>query len=53
MPAAACQDPADWAAGVSEAGKKRSGEVATRNAEPQAVWHRGEMPKQTDFSVVA
>ncbi|CAE7705195.1 unnamed protein product [Symbiodinium sp. CCMP2456] len=27
------KDPADWAAGVSE-----------------AVWHRGEMPKQTDFS---
>eukprot|EP00439_Symbiodinium_sp_Y106_P019906 s4315_g2.t1 len=33
MSAAVCEDPANWAADVSE-----------------AVWHHGEMPKQTDFS---
>ena len=54
MSAAVCEDPANWAADVSEAVCHQTQlEVATRSAEPQAVWHHGEMPKQTDFSVVA
>ncbi|CAE7251866.1 unnamed protein product [Symbiodinium sp. CCMP2592] len=47
------KDPANWAADVSEAVIRRSFDFATRSAEPQAVWHHGEVPKQTDFSVVA